>query len=85
MIEGVNSVDGLISKVFDVENLNAAILAPTNRSVDFINDLVLDRLLQEEQVCFPSHNYVAEDTHNTSYPVEVLNQVQCSGQITCRA
>lgn len=79
MLDGIHEVEQLIDKVFGTDNCNSAILAPTNRSVDFINDIVLDKM-EEEEVIFPSCDFLAEDTfNNTLYPVEVLNQISCSG------
>lgn len=78
MINGMNGIDDLIEKVFEQPHSNSAILAPTNRIVDFINDLVLDKMEGEEMI-FPSCDYLAEEAFNNNYPTEVLNQISCSG------
>ena len=58
--------------------VNRAILAPTNKVVDEINDTVLD-MLPGEKKTYHGTDTVAEDDNALLYPVEFLNTLTLSG------
>lgn len=75
-------IDGSINELIDciypnMDNIdNCAILAPTNNSVDIINNIVSDKLPGEERIYY-SCDKVENETF--AFPIDFLNQLNISG------